>query len=125
MNTIRKNNKVLTNLAKDLRNNMTNEEKHLWYDFLKFHKYRFVRQKILGPYIVDFYCAKLKLAIEIDGSQHYTDEGMQKDSERTDFLFKEFNVFVLRFSNLEVMQNFNGVCKAIDLAIEQSLSQQS
>ena len=120
---MRKNNKLLTPLAKELRNNMTKEEKHLWYDFLKSHPCRFVRQKIFGPYIIDFYCAKAKLAIEIDGSQHYTDEGMQKDLERTDFLSTEFNVSVLRFSNLDIWENFKEVCHLINITIEQSLSQ--
>ncbi len=121
---MRKNNKLLTSVAKDLRNNMTREENHLWYDFLKSYTYRFTRQKIFGAYIVDFYCAKAKLVIEIDGSQHYTSKGEKKDTERTNFLSSEFGVSVLRFSNADIMQRFNEVCHLIDIAVQQSLSQQ-
>ena len=65
-----KHNKLLTPMARELRKNMTKEELHLWYDFLKSYHIRFCRQKILGKYIVDFYCAEAKIIIELDGSQH-------------------------------------------------------
>lgn len=69
----RKYNKELVSIAKTLRKNMTNEENHLWYDFLKVYPIRFYRQKVLGKYIADFYCSKAKLVIELDGAQHYDD----------------------------------------------------
>ena len=79
----RKCNKDIVQIAKILRKDMTKEEKRLWYDFLRTYPIRFLRQKVLGKYIVDFYCAKAKLVIELDGSGHYTEEGKQYDKERT------------------------------------------
>ena len=70
-------NKDLVSTAKMLRKNMTKEEKHLWYDFLRKSEHRFIRQKIIGKYIVDFYCAEAKLVIELDGAQHYEEEGLK------------------------------------------------
>ena len=81
----RKRNKDIVPTAKMLRKNMTKEEKHLWYDYLRIYPIRFSRQKVLGKYIVDFYCAKAKLVIELDGSGHYTVAGRQYDEERTAF----------------------------------------
>ena len=72
----RKHNPKLVPSAKNLRKNMTNEERHLWYEFLRDYPLRFSRQKILGKYIVDFYCAKAKLVIEVDGSQHFETKGL-------------------------------------------------
>ena len=109
----RKYNKNLISNAKVLRKNMTKEEKKLWYDFLRMHPLRFQRQKVLGKYIVDFYCAEAKIVIELDGSQHYEDVGLQKDEERTAYLSK-YGLQVLRFSNLEIQQNFYGVCEYIN-----------
>ena len=83
---IRKHNPRLVGNAKALRKEMTPEERHLWYDFLRDYPIRFLRQKILGNYITDFYCAKAKLVIELDGSQHYQIWGMEHDAERTAFL---------------------------------------
>ena len=120
-----KHNKSTVPLAKELRKDMTKEEKHLWYDFLRAYPVKFMRQRPIGPFIVDFYCAKVKLAIELDGSQHYSDQGMKSDKERTNFLEKEFGIKVLRFSNLDIMQKFEGVCSYIDEFVKQSLSQQS
>ena len=117
-----KHNKSLVSNARNLRKNMTREERHLWYDFLRSYPIKFLRQKILGKYIVDFYCAEAKLIVEIDGSQHYEDKGMEYDSERTAYL-KQYDVRVLRIPNNEVNQNFSGVCEYIDLAVKQSLSQ--
>ena len=81
-----KHNKKLVPLAKQLRKNMTKEERHLWYNFLSNYPIRFSRQKILGQYIADFYCAQAKLVIELDGSQHYEPDGLKHDSIRTEFL---------------------------------------
>ena len=91
---------------------MTNQERHLWYDFLKQLPVTMNRQKIIGPYIVDFYCAEAKLVIELDGSHHYEECGREKDLERDRFL-SDRGLRVLRFSNLDVNENFNGVCEKI------------
>ena len=118
----RKHNKDIVQAAKMLRKNMTKEEKHLWYDFLRTYPVRFSRQKVLGKYIADFYCAEAKLVIELDGSGHYTEEGTQYDEERTAFL-EEYGLTVIRIPNTEIHKNFRGVCEYIDRLVEQSLSQ--
>lgn len=118
----RKHNKEIVPLAKMLRKNMTKEEKHLWYDFLRGYPVRFSRQKVLGKYIADFYCAEAKLVIEIDGSGHYTDEGKQYDSERTAFL-EGYGLTVIRIPNTEIFYNFKGVCDYISHIEEQSIGQ--
>ncbi len=73
-------------LAKKLRKNATRQEKHLWYDFLSKYEIRFQRQKVIGNFIADFYCHKAKLIVELDGSQHFTEQGMKKDEFRTEVL---------------------------------------
>ena len=118
----RKHNPKLTTNARNLRKNMTKEERHLWYDFLRNYPVRFMRQRVIGNYIVDFYCAQAKLVVELDGSQHYEAECVKKDEERTAFL-KSFGLSVLRIPNNEVNSNFEGVCMYIDTACTQSLSQ--
>ena len=117
-----KHNKNLVPFAKRLRREMTKEERHLWYDFLRNHPVRFSRQKVLGRYIVDFYSAAAKLVIELDGSQHYEGDGMEKDAERTAFL-EGYGLTVIRIPNNAIAQNFRGVCEYIDAAVRQSLSQ--
>ena len=118
----RKHNKKITPLAKILRKNMTKEERHLWYDFLRTYPVRFSRQKVLGKYIADFYCAAAKLVIELDGSTHYSEEGENADNERTAFL-EEYGLTVVRIANPEIHKNFQGVCEYIDSLVKQSLSQ--
>ena len=118
----RKHNKSIVPIAKTLRKNMTKEEKHLWYDFLKTYPVRFSRQKVLGKYVADFYSASAKLVIELDGSQHYESEGMEKDEERTKYL-EEYGLKIIRIPNNEVNQNFRGICEYIDKIVRQSLSQ--
>ena len=117
-----KHNKQLVPLAKQLRKEMTKEERHLWYDFLRTYPVRFSRQKVLGKYIVDFYSADARLVIELDGSQHYEEEEIQKDKERTTFL-EGYGLTVIRIPNNEVNRNFRGVCEYIDAMVKQSLSQ--
>lgn len=117
-----KHNKLLVPFAKQLRKDMTKEERHLWYDFLRSYPVRFSRQKVLGKYIVDFYSAEAKLVIELNGAQHFEKENMARDAERTAFL-EGYGLRVLRIPNNEVNRNFNGVCEYIDDACEQSLSQ--
>ena len=117
-----KQNKQLVPLAKQLRREMTKEERRLWYDYLRTYPARFLRQKVLGKYIVDFYCAAAKLVIELDGSQHYEDVNAAQDVERTAFL-EGYGLQVIRIPNNEVNANFSGVCEYIDSAVKQSLSQ--
>lgn len=108
-----KHNPTLTENAKALRKNMTKEERHLWYDFLRTYKLRFLRQKIIDNYIVDFYCAKAKLVIELDGSQHFEPNAILRDKIRTEQIEK-YNLTVLRIPNNEINENFDGVCEFID-----------
>ena len=119
-----KHNKQLVPFAKQLRKEMTKEERHLWYDFLRTYSVRFSRQKVLGKYIADFYSAEAKLVIELDGSQHYEEINVEKDTERTVFL-EGYGLTVIRIPNNEVMHNFRGVCEYIDAVVRQSLSQKS
>ena len=109
-------NKALTPLARELRKNMTPQERDLWYQYLRHHPLKFTRQKVLGKYIADFYCASAKLVIELDGSQHYEDKGQEADRERTQFL-RQYGIRVLRVPNNAVSQNLRGVCDYIDAAL--------
>ena len=118
----RKYNRQLIPLAKHLRREMTKEERHLWYDFLRAYPVRFSRQKVLGKYIADFYSAKAKLVIELDGFQHYEPDEMRNDADRTAFL-EEYGLTVIRIPDNEVSRNFHGVCAYSDAAVKQSLSQ--
>ncbi len=113
-------NKSLVNIGRILRKNMTKEERHLWYDFLRGYSVRFIRQKIIGNYIVDFYSAKANLVIELDGSQHYEEAEISKDNERTKFLESQ-GLKVLRIPNNEVNNNFCSVCEFIDNEVRKSL----
>ena len=104
--------------ARNLRRNMTPQERHLWYDFLRYCQPRFRRQELLGDYIADFFCHKAKLVVEVDGSQHFDPEAMRKDHARTAY-FRSLGLQVLRVDNGEVNRNFEGVCQGILLAMEQ------
>ena len=119
-----KHNKQLVPLAKQLRKEMTKEERHLWYDFLQSYPVRFSRQKVLGKYIADFYSASAGLVIELDGSQHFEDCNLELDAQRTSFL-ESYGLKVIRIPNNEVNRNFSGVCEYIDTVVRQSLSQKS
>lgn len=105
-------NPSLTGLARNLRKNMTRHERHLWYDFLKGLPIMVHRQKVIGSYIVDFYIAERKLAIELDGSQHYGLPGKRSDAQRDAYL-REQGITVLRYANSDVDRNFEGVCTDI------------
>ena len=106
-------NNKLTPRAKRLRKEMTRQERHLWYDFLRYYFVKIYKQKVIDNFIVDFYCHSAKLIIELDGSQHYTEKGLAYDEERTKIL-NAYNLEVIRFSNSEIDTNFSGVCKLID-----------
>ena len=109
-------------LAKVLRKNMTLWERKLWYDFLRNYPVRFQRQKAIGNYIADFYCAKARLVIELDGGGHYTLEQAEKDERRTNDL-NAMNLTVVRICNLDIDRNFCGVCEYIDRLVQNSLPQ--
>ena len=115
------NNPNLTRFSQELRNNMTKEERHLWYDFLKKIPYTVNRQKVVGSYILDFYCAEAKIAIELDGAQHYEHSAKEKDEKRDEFLNQQ-GIVVLRYTNLELNRNFDGVCFDILRNIEASIN---
>ena len=109
-------------LAKTLRKNMTPWERKLWYDFLRTYPIRFQRQKAIGNYIADFYSAKARLVIELDGGGHYTPEQAKKDEMRTKDL-ESMKLTVVRICNLDIDRNFRGVCEFIDRVAKQSLPQ--
>ncbi|MBQ7800699.1 MAG: endonuclease domain-containing protein [Oscillospiraceae bacterium] len=111
-------NRKLTPLSQQLRKNQTKEENLLWYNFLRHYPIQFRRQYKIGNYIVDFYCHKAKLAIELDGSQHYELSGIHADAERTSYL-NSLGILVLRFSNLDILRQFQNVCEYIDLTVNE------
>ncbi len=117
-----KHNTNLTPLAQKLRKEMTLHERKLWYDYLNKYPLRFRRQVAFGNFILDFYCAAAKLAVELDGSQHYEEAGICRDAERTAFL-EGNGIMVLRFSNTDVLKNLRGVCEAIDMAVQQRIAE--
>ena len=119
INIERKHNTKLTENAKSLRKNMTKEERHLWYDFLRSYPIRFLRQKVIDNYIVDFYCHEARLIIELDGSQHYEEKGLLKDKIRTEKI-ENRNLTAIRIPNNEINKNFKGVCEYIDLFVKES-----
>ncbi len=109
--------------SRELRREMTKEERHLWYDFLRAYPIRFHRQKAFLHYVVDFYCAKAKMAVELDGGQHFVEDGLSYDENRTHELHQA-GIEVLRFSNRDVWENFSGVCEKIDAVVKERLSKQ-
>ena len=116
---IKKNNKLLEN-AKELRRNMTPQEKHLWYDFLQNYPVKIYKQRIIDNFIADFYCHQARLVIELDGAQHYTLEGKNYDELRTEAIGK-YGIKVIRFQNSDIDDAFAGVCYMIDKEIKSRL----
>jgi very-short-patch-repair endonuclease len=110
-------NKELLDNARTLRKNMTKYENHLWYDFLRTYPVRFRRQEIIGNFIADFYCNKAKLVIELDGSQHYEEDKIKYDRQRTKYL-NTLGIEVLRFTNLDISKKFRNVCNYIDIVVK-------
>ena len=108
----KKYNKNLIPYARVLRKNMTPQERRLWFGFLKDCPVKFLRQKTIGRYIADFYCPAAKLAIELDGSQHYEPENREYDGRRTAYM-REYGILVIRIPNNEIDNNFSGVCDYI------------
>ena len=117
--TIPKDNSQLEN-ARRLRREMTPHERKLWFLFLRKYPVKIYKQRIIGKFIVDFYCAAAKLVIEVDGSQHYEPQGMAYDIERSAFL-SALGLEVLRFSNREIDREFRGVCEQIDMTSQKRL----
>ena len=111
---------ILENRAKKLRKNMTKQERHLWYDFLSKRPEKWYRQRIIGNYIVDFYCESFRIIIEIDGSQHYDDKSIVYDNQRSNFLEGIGNK-VIRFTNTEIDLHFSSVCANIDRIIKEKI----
>ena len=99
--------------ARELRKNMTPQERRLWYCFLRNHPLKFYRQRPIGGYIADFYCRKLRLVIEFDGSQHNIDETIEYDRVRTEYM-NSLGLNVIRFSNREIDDKFSSVCEKIN-----------
>ena len=108
--------------ARDLRNNATSQEKQLYYQYLRKFSFRIHRQKIIGNYIVDFYCHRVKLVIEIDGGQHYWNENVGRDDLRTKGL-ESRGLLVLRFTNWEVDHQFAQVCERITEVVTQRVDE--
>ena len=121
MQEYRKHNPNLTPNARELRKNMTKQEKHLWYDFLCTYPVRILRQKVIGSFIADFYCAEAKLVIEVDGSQHFTEDGKQYDSEREQIM-RQFGLKTIRYTNSEIDKKFDAVCNDIDMHIKNRMA---
>ena len=117
--TISKDNSQLEN-ARRLRREMTPHERRLWYLFLRKYPVKIYKQRIIGRFIVDFYCACANLVIEADGSQHYEPQGMVHDAERSQFL-TALGLEVLRFSNRDIDRDFRGVCEQIEITIQNRL----
>ena len=103
----------LNERARELRREMTPQERKLWYSFLKSYPVKIYKQRVIEFFIVDFYCASAKLVIELDGSQHYTEQGRAYDEERSSVI-EQYGIEVLRFSNREVDREFTAVCERID-----------
>ena len=117
--TIPKDNSQLEN-ARRLRREMTPHERKLWYLFLRKYPVKIYKQRIIGKFIVDFYCASAQVVIEVDGSQHYEPQEMAYDIERSAFL-SALGVEVLRFSNRDIDREFHSVCEEIDFTIQKRL----
>ena len=107
---------VLTMCARELRQNMTRQECRLWYGFLQKHSVKFYRQRVIGGFVVDFYCHAAKLVVELDGDQHNTGNGSAYDNERDSYL-KGRGLHIVRFTNFDIDNNFSKVCTEIDRMI--------
>ena len=114
----RERNIKLVPIAKNNRKNMTPQERQLWYCYLSKHRFHWQRQRVISGFIVDFYCHAAKLVIEIDGKQHYTDQGIVYDTERTQVL-QGYGLKVLRYTNQQLVDNFQEVCWDIEKNLQQ------
>lgn len=112
--------RTLLPLARELRSHMTRHEKKLWYDFLSHYFLSFRRQQIIERYIVDFFCEKIRLVIELDGNQHYEPAMHRADLSRTNDISK-YGIQVVRYDNRQIDRNFRGVCEDIDRVARERL----
>lgn len=112
--------KEMLRRARELRKQMTPQERKLWYDYLRTHPVKFRKQHIMGDYILDFYCPAAALVIEIDGSQHYTKYSKEYDTKRSAFLHYE-GFRIIRYPNTLINKNFSGVCEHIDKEVQDQL----
>lgn len=110
-------NSYLKDSARILRKNMTRHERHLWYDFLKNYPVKWYRQRVIDKCIADFYCSKANLVIELDGSQHFTEEGIEYDSVRNEIM-EQYNLKIIHISNVDIDRNFYEVCEIINNEVE-------
>ena len=117
-------NQSLVKLAKELRKNMTPEEKKLWYQYLRTYPIKFDRQKVIGHYICDFYCPTIRLVIELDGKQHYNEEDAAYDRERTRFL-ESYHMTVIRYYDGLIRKQFGDVCEDIDRIVKELIWKRS
>ena len=117
-----RNNHSLLELARILRRNMTRHEKRLWYEFLRHYPIKIYKQRTIDSYIVDFYCPKARLVIELDGSQHYTTDGKQYDSIRSQTI-EDYGLRIIRFTNLQIDRHFDKVCYQIDQVIRNAIGE--
>ena len=116
---IKKHNPKLTYNARELRKNMTPQERKLWYDYLRNYPVNFLKQKVIGNYIVDFYCSKAKLAVEIDGECH---NFLNKSDEKIRInQINEFNIEIIKISNYYVDNNFIECCEYIDKKVKERI----
>lgn len=113
-------NDILAGRAKSLQKEMTPQERHLWYDFLRGYPVRFRRQTVIGNYIVDFYCHQVRLVIELDGSQHFDPKGITYDKARSEYL-ESLGLRVIRYANNQVNEEFRAVCENIDYFVKEAL----
>ena len=115
-NIVPKDGKMLPR-ARELRREMTPQENKLWYKFLRYYPIKIYKQRIIESFIADFYCSRAQLVIELDGRQHYTEQGKAYDIERSSIL-SQYNLEVLRFTNYEIDFQFEAVCEKIDSVIQ-------
>ena len=113
-------NKDINNIAKTLRKQMTRQERHLWYDFLRNYSVKVYRQRTIDYYVADFYCPAAKLVVELDGGEHYTEKKMLDDEYRT-LIINKYGIHVVRIANNEIDNNFYGVCTYLDSVIKERI----
>ena len=113
-------NKDINNIAKTLRKQMTRQERHLWYDFLRNYGVKVYRQRTIDYYVADFYCPAAKLVVELDGGEHYTEKKMLDDEHRT-AIINQYGIHVVRIPNNEIDNNFYGVCTYLDSVIKERI----
>ena len=119
----RKHEKEMTPVARELRKNMTSEEKRLWYEFLRNYPVRFLRQKVMYGFVADFYCREAKLVVELNGEPHFTSEGRERDIER-DAVFESYGFHVLHLENAAIRDRFDDTCERIDECVKERIGKE-